>query len=254
MNRNITKFVQMRTKELEEQQNNLEYLIEEKTRALLKAERFSAIGELSGRLAHDLRNPLSVMKMSLDLIKQHPADAKISDSIITKRLGLIEQSIERISHQVDDVLDYVRHSPLKLSKASLREIILGSLNKITIPHNVTITVSDSDVAVNCDLVKLDAVFINIIVNAIQAISEEGGTIEIKISLDSNYAIVDIIDSGVGIPEEFKDKIFEPLFTTKQQGTGLGLASCKNIIEQHNGTISVKNNPTTFTIKFPQSLM
>ena len=157
MNRNITKFVQMRTKELEKQQNNLEYLIEEKTRALLKAERFSAIGELSGRLAHDLRNPLSVMKMSLDLIKQHPADAKISDDIITKRLGLIEQSIERISHQVDDVLDYVRNSPLKLSKASLREIILGSLNKIIIPDNVTITVSDSDVAVNCDLVKLDAV-------------------------------------------------------------------------------------------------
>ena len=253
MNQSITRFVKMRTKELEEQQSNLEYLIAEKTQALLKAERLSAIGELSGRLSHDLRNPLSVMKMSLDLIKQHPADTKISDDIITKRLGLIEQSIERISHQVDDVLDYVRNSPLRLSKASIKEIILSSIDKIVVPHDVVITVSDSDVVINCDLIKIDAVFVNIIINAIQAMPEGGGTIEIKIHSDSYYAIIDFVDSGTGIPEEFKDKIFEPLFTTKQKGTGLGLASCKNIIEQHNGTISVKNNPTTFTIKFPKTL-
>jgi signal transduction histidine kinase len=250
INKNLTQFVKLRTKELENQRNNLEYLVEEKTQAALKTERLSVIGELSGRLAHDLRNPLSVMKMSIDLIKQHPGDAKISDDIITKRLQLIEKSIERISHQVDDVLGYVRNSPLKSSAISIREIILGSIDKVNVPHDVKITVSNSDVIVSCDSIKLDAVFINLIVNAIQAMPQ-GGTIEIKIKSDSDNAVIDFIDSGIGIPKEFLDKIFEPLFTTKQKGTGLGLASCKNIIEQHNGKISVHNNPTTFTISLPK---
>ena len=250
INKNLTQFVKLRTQELEKQRNNLEYLVEEKTQAVLKTERLSVIGELSGRLAHDLRNPLSVMKMSIDLIKQHPGDAKISDDIITKRLQLIEKSIERISHQVDDVLEYVRNSPLKSSAISIREIILGSIDKVNVPHDVKITVSDSDIIVSCDSIKLDAVFINLIVNAIQAMPQ-GGTIEIKIKSDSDNAVIDFIDSGIGIPKEFLDKIFEPLFTTKQKGTGLGLASCKNIIEQHNGKISVHNNPTTFTIRLPK---
>ncbi|MBS3926912.1 MAG: GHKL domain-containing protein [Nitrosarchaeum sp.] len=251
INRNLTKFVQMRTIELEKQRSSLEELIEEKTQAVLKAERLSAIGELSGRLAHDLRNPLSVMKMSVDLIKQHPADAKISDTVITKRLELIEKSIDRISHQVDDVLGYVRNSPIKPTPVSLRELILTSIDKVHVPHDVIITVSDTDVIVSCDVVKIDAVFINLIVNAIQAMNQ-GGTLEINIKTYGDYAVIDFIDSGLGIPEDFINKIFEPLFTTKQKGTGLGLASCKNIIEQHNGSITVKNNPTTFTIKIPKT--
>jgi len=251
INRNLTKFVRMRTIELEKQRSSLEELIEEKTQAVLKAERLSAIGELSGRLAHDLRNPLSVMKLSVDLIKQHPADTKISDTIITKRLELIEKSIDRISHQVDDVLDYVRNSPLKPTSVSLRTLILASIDKVHVPHDVIITVSDADVIVTCDTVKIDAVFINLIINAIQAMNQ-GGTLEINIKTHGDYAVIDFIDSGLGIPEDFINKIFEPLFTTKQKGTGLGLASCKNIIEQHNGSITVKNNPTTFTIKIPKT--
>ena len=251
INKNLTQFVKIRTNELEEQRNNLEYLVKEKTQAVLKAERLSAIGELAGRLAHDFRNPLSVMKISLDLIKQHPPDAKISDDIITKRLELIEKSIGRISHQVDDVLGYVRNSPLQLTSMSLKSIILSSIDRINVPHDVKITISDSDVIANCDSVKMDIVFTNLIVNAIQEIPQ-GGTIEIIIKSNNNDAIIDFIDSGTGIPEEFIDQIFEPLFTTKQKGAGLGLASCKNIIEQHNGKISVKNNPTTFIVQLPKT--
>ena len=113
-------------------------------------------------------------------------------------------------------------------------------------------ISNHKLNIECDPIKLDAVFINLVVNSIQAL-HEGGTIEIKISEKDNLAILEFIDSGEGINQEDLDKVFEPLFTTKQKGTGLGLASCKNIIEQHNGEITVKNNPTTFTIILPKTI-
>ena len=252
INKNLARLVKMRTNELVEQRDNLENLIEEKTHEILKSERLSAIGELSGRLAHDLRNPLSVMKMSIDLIKQSPADSKLSDEKVMKRIDLIEKSIDRISHQVDDVLGYVRNSPLNLKNMSLKQLIENSIDKVNTPNDVKITLSKNDVNIDCDAVKLDAVFINLIVNSIQAM-QDGGTIDIKISEKNNLAILKFVDSGDGISDENISKIFEPLFTTKQKGTGLGLASCKNIIELHRGEISVENNPTTFTIILPKAL-
>ena len=246
---NLSRLVKMRTNELVEQRDNLENLVEEQTQEVLKSERLSAIGELSGRLAHDLRNPLSVMKMSVDMIKQTSADSKISDETVTKRINLIEKSIDRISHQVDDVLGYVRHSPLKLSEVLVDIIIKNSIDKINVPNDVEIIVSKKQVKINCDPEKLDAVFINLLVNSIQAM-HKGGKIEISIKEKNNIVVLEFVDSGDGIPDKDIDKVFEPLFTTKQKGTGLGLASCKNIIEQHQGEISVKNNPTTFIIKLP----
>ena len=250
INKNLSRLVKMRTTELVEQRDNLENLVEEKTQEVLKSERLSAIGELSGRLAHDLRNPLSVMKMSVDLIKQSSSDTKISDETVSKRINLIEKSIDRISHQVDDVLGYVRHSPLKLTEVLVDEIIKNSIDKINVPDDVEIIVSKNKIKMNCDVEKIDAVFINILVNSIQAM-HEGGKIEISIKEKDNLVILEFIDSGVGIPDKDLDKVFEPLFTTKQKGLGLGLASCKNIVEQHQGEISVKNNPTTFIITLPK---
>jgi len=250
INKNLSRMVKMRTTELTEQRDNLENLVEEKTQEVLKSERLSAIGELSGRLAHDLRNPLSVMKMSVDLIKQSSPDTKISDETVSKRINLIEKSIDRISHQVDDVLGYVRHSPLKLSEVLVDEIIKSSIDKINVPNDVEIIVSKNKIKMNCDVDKIDAVFINILVNSIQAM-HKGGKIEVTIKEKDNLVVLEFIDSGVGITDKDLDKVFEPLYTTKQKGTGLGLASCKNIIEQHQGEISVKNNPTTFIIKLPK---
>ena len=250
INKNLTKMVQMRTNELEDQRRNLENLVEEKTQEILKSERLSAIGELSGRLAHDLRNPLSVIKMSVDLIKQNSNNATISDTTITKRLDLIEKSIERMSHQVDDVLGFVRNSPIKLSETSLRNLAISSIAKINIPENIEIKVEDTDYKINCDSTKLDAVFINLIINAIQAMPN-GGKITIRIKPSKSDVLIDFENSGEPIPNEIMNKVFDPLFTTKQTGTGLGLASCKNIVELHGGTISVQNNPTTFTIKLPK---
>jgi signal transduction histidine kinase len=97
---------------------------------------------------------------------------------------------------------------------------------------------------------MEIVFGNILLNSIQAIGDNAGQIYIRYAKKADSAIIEIVDSGAGIPQEHISKIFDPLFTTKQKGTGLGLTSCKNIIEQHGGTISAKNAPTTFTIVLP----
>lgn len=93
-------------------------------------------------------------------------------------------------------------------------------------------------------------YLFLIYNGIQAIRGTG-QIDIEISDDENEIIIKVIDTGIGIPDRYVENIFEPLFTTKQSGTGLGLVSVKSIVEQHNGTITTKNNPTTFTMIFPK---
>jgi signal transduction histidine kinase len=98
--------------------------------------------------------------------------------------------------------------------------------------------------------KMNVVLINLIYNAIQAV-EDTGEIDVSISKTNTEIIIKVTDSGPGITIKPIAKIFDPLITSKQKGTGLGLASVKNIITQHNGTISVSNNPTTFIIKIPQ---
>ncbi|MEX0862350.1 sensor histidine kinase [Nitrosopumilus sp.] len=235
-------------KNLEHKTTELKHLSEES----IKSERLSAIGELSARLAHDLRNPLSVIKMSVDLLKNTTSDSRISDPQITSRIDLIDKSVDRIAHQVDDVLDYVRHSPLKISHVSLRQLVLSSVEKIKIPKDIQIKIFEKNIEFDCDPIKLEAVFINLIMNAIQAIPDTGN-VEIKINEKNDYVLLEFIDSGDDLSDENVDKIFEPLFTTKQKGTGLGLAICKNIIEQHGGTIRVKTHPTTFIVTLPNKI-
>ena len=118
------------------------------------------------------------MKMSIDLLKQSPADSKLSDENVTKRINLIEKSIDRISHQVDDVLGYVRNSPLNLENISLRELVQNSIDKVNVPNDVKIELPKNNVNIDCDTLKIDAVFINLIINSIQAM-HDGGKLRLK---------------------------------------------------------------------------
>ena len=97
---------------------------------------------------------------------------------------------------------------------------------------------------------MEIVFINMLLNSVESIKNEG-RIKIDVKESSKETLIQICDSGSGIPEKYLEKIFDPLVTLKERGTGLGLASCKNIIESHGGKISAKNNPTTFTIILPK---
>ncbi|EGG42337.1 Signal transduction histidine kinase [Candidatus Nitrosarchaeum limnium SFB1] len=237
--------------ELIKKKNDLEMELDQKTKQLIQSERFSAIGELSSRLAHDLRNPLAVIKATIDLLKQKSIAQ--SDTYTTERLELVSDSIFRMTHQIDGVLDYVRKTPITKETHSLRKIIQNSLIPIKIPANVTIILPENDIMYKCDSIKMDIVFGNLFLNSIQAIGKEQGQIIIKIGETANSVIMEIQDSGKGVENDQVEQIFEPLFTTKQEGTGLGLSSVKSIVEQHKGTITFRNNPSTFTMTFPKEL-
>ena len=166
--------------------------------------------------------------------------------------GRLRRAMNRMSHQVDDVLDFVRTSDLKLEPYSVLDIINIVKDGITIPSDVKVTSDQEDVRINCDYRKIEAVFTNLLLNAIQAI-ENNGEVKIRIIDNADDVLVAFEDSGPGIEPEALSKIFDPLFTTKQLGTGLGLSICKNIVEQHGGSITVKNNPTTFLVRLPKNL-
>ncbi|WP_238549797.1 sensor histidine kinase [Candidatus Nitrosotenuis chungbukensis] len=237
--------------ELEERKNQLEIEVEEKTKRILDSEKLSAIGELSARLAHDIKNPLTTIKSTVKLLKTF--QGKPIDEYVMKRFDMMDESIFRISHQVDGVLDYIKKTPLQMEPSSLINIIKVSIMPLTIPKNVQINLPNTDITLKCDSIKMEVVFGNIILNSVQAIGDNPGKIYVRYVETSDYVIIEVADSGPGIPPEILDRVFDPLFTTKQRGTGLGLSSCKNIIEQHGGNMSVKNTPTTFTIRLPNLL-
>jgi two-component system sensor histidine kinase HydH len=219
------------------------------TEALQREERLMVIGELSARIAHDLRNPLGIIKNALELIEMSSNDQM--DEKLKKRIALIKKASERMSRQITDVLDFSRTRELQLEKTSLKNILDSALKSITI-QQVKITKPKNDISIICDNKQLEVVFTNILINAIQAM-ENSGEIKVKITENKNDVSIEIEDSGPGIPDDKVGQIFDPLFTTKSTGTGLGLVSCKNIIEQHQGTITVKNNPTIFEIKLPKKV-
>jgi len=217
-----------------------------------KIKRLTAIGELSARIAHDLRNPMSVITNTLELLEME-SDIKHNKKIQNK-FKRIDRAVTRINHQVENVLDFVKNKPLQFENTSLFSILDYVIDKINIPSDVTIFLPKKDVEIYCDFEKLEIVFINLITNAIQAMSNKG-EINITINDEVDHITVEVDDSGPGIPEAHLSKIFDPLFTTRQIGTGLGLPSCKNIIEKHGGTIEVKtifHKGTYFVISLPKN--
>jgi len=216
-----------------------------------KMKRLSAIGELSARIAHDLRNPLGVIKNSIEIMKiRNPS----MDEKSKNDLSRLDRAVTRMTHQIDEVLDYVTPKPLNLSDNSLTNIINLSLERMIRPDTVKINLPENDLVIRCDAEKLEIVFANLITNAIQAMNDKG-EINIRIIDDQNEALIEVEDTGPGMTAEIMAKIFDPLFTTKQTGTGLGLVSCKSVIEHHGGIIHVKSEigkGTTFTIKLPKS--
>jgi signal transduction histidine kinase len=215
-----------------------------------RSSKFTLVGEMSSKMVHDIKNPLTVIKAQVDLLKLRYS--KEEDTTLLNSLERMSQAVNGITNHINDILNFIRETPSTFEDNSLLKILNESISFINKPDNISIEMPANDLIISCDATKLQRVFTNIIVNSTQAL-DKGGTITIQISEQDGYAVVQIRDTGPGIPPDILPKIFEPLFTTKKDGTGLGLSTCKKIIEEeHSGLIFAKNNPTTFSIKIPKS--
>ncbi|WKT57946.1 ATP-binding protein [Candidatus Nitrosotenuis chungbukensis] len=197
-----------------------------------KIKRLQVIGELTSRISHDIRNPLAMIKNGLEMIRI--AEYQNTSDRTRDWLERIGRGVERINYQVENVLDYVSPRPLRLVESTVSKIIGDSIEDVAVPDTVKIQVI-GDSAIQCDTNKIQIVFVNLISNAIQAMSGVGA-ITIQTAQDGNEIKITVTDTGPGIPLKNMSKIFDPLFTTRQIGTGLGLPSCKAILEQHGGSI------------------
>ena len=213
-----------------------------------KKEKLTVIGQLSSNIAHDIRNPLGTIKNSGVIIEKENND---NNEIISREINRINLSVRRISHQIEEVLNYVRTTPLVLKSHSINQTLQEAIDTLIIPENITITTPKNDVTIKFDHEKILIVFVNIILNAIQSIGETKGEININTHETESQVTIEFKNSGPDIPTKDLKHIFDTLFTTKLEGTGLGLSSCKNIVEQHKGKIFATSNPVKFLIRLPR---
>jgi len=221
---------------------------------IFQAEKLAALGQLSAGIAHEINNPLFVISGRLVMLKGEKLASKFAETI-----DLIDSQVNRIRKLVDRVLKFARKSALTLEPVDINEIIELALPLALYNNLPSVEVKIEKIfeknipKISGDLDQLQEVFLNIIINAYQSMPE-GGVIKITTSnFQNRYALIQITDTGMGIPETNLKNIFMPFFSTKGQGTGLGLSICHNIIKNHNGSIELEsriNQGTTFTVKLP----
>jgi len=257
MHRDITERREMERK-LQEYAEHLEEMVEERTRELresqerlIKSERLAAIGQLATMVGHDLRNPLSSIQNACYYLKMKLSSSK--DEKIKKMFEVIENEINYTNNIVKDLLEFSRVKKPELKKVDIISSIRDALTQLEFPKNIKIITKFGKVpAIEADLDQLRRIFQNIALNGAQAMPD-GGRLTVSTRKNGDFVEVAFTDTGVGIPEENMDKLFTPLFTTKAQGAGLGLAICKNLVEGHNGRIEARSKVgegSTFTVRLP----
>ena len=243
--------------ELEEYARHLEELVRERTEKLKAAERFAAIGETAGMVGHDIRNPLQAITSDVflaetDLIAIPESEAKNS---IQESLSEIEKCTDYINKIVADLQDFARPLRPNTEETDLKLVIEDLLKKNCLPENIKVTVKvDAEASkVVADSTFINRIMCNLVTNAVQAMPK-GGKLTVNVYKNANDTIITVKDTGVGIPESVKSKLFTPMFTTKSKGQGFGLAVVKRMTEALGGTVtfeSQEDKGTTFMIHLPQ---
>jgi len=219
---------------------------------LVRKERLAVMGEVAAIIGHELRNALAAMSHSAFIL-----GSRTDDAASQKHIGIINSQISSSNKTIADILNYVRNREPMLSRCSLAELVADVLETIKTPERILLRVDipDNFPEILLDQDDMKRAFINLFSNAFDAMPD-GGTLTIKAGMiDPMTVEIQISDTGVGIPKEKLDKLFTPLFTTKPNGTGLGLLVVKRAIERHQGTVrveSVEGLGTTFRILLPIS--
>jgi len=227
---------------------------------LHQAEKGAVVGRLAAAIAHEIRNPLNYINLTLDHLRSSfaPTDPNKRATFV-QLTDQLKTEVARINRHISDFLKYSRPSKLELQPVDLRveaedalRLVEGRAEECGIETKI---VQDGLLPpVMADRESLRSVFTNLVINAVEAINGAGGSVSIKLSNpEANSVKVEISDSGCGIAAEDISKVFEPYFSTKETGTGLGLAIVKKAVDDHGGTISVaskQGSGTTFTIILP----
>ncbi|MBI5407844.1 MAG: HAMP domain-containing protein [Nitrospirae bacterium] len=218
----------------------------------VRTEKLCAIGEFSAGVAHEIKNPLASIKMLMQALehKKQPLSGK--------HLGIIQEEIDRIDRIIKQFLALARPAKTEKKDVNINDVLEEVIVLIRPKMEQSAIRLDKRLPPGLPLIKgntdaLKQVFINIILNSIQAMDEEGGTLTIETAARNGTLSAVIKDTGIGIPEKNLKKIFEPFFTTKEDGTGMGLALTCAIVNDHSGKIDIKSTPkigTTITLELP----
>ena len=252
--------------ELAKYREQLEDLVEERTselkeaqEELLQSERLATLGRLTATVSHELRNPLATIQTALFSVEDSLENNNYSQ--VLRPLELAERSISRCVNIIEELNNYARVKELNISDTSVDDWLRTVVEEQTIPDNISCELNlSSNVWASFDQEKLRQVAVNLITNAIHALQEKNSdSKKLQISthiLNDKYEIR-FSDNGVGMSEEVKEKVFEPLFSTKGFGVGLGMVIVKNIIDQHQGEINIESkvgSGTTITLILPINIL
>jgi nitrogen fixation/metabolism regulation signal transduction histidine kinase len=205
-----------------------------------RKERLAALGEMSARIAHEIRNPLVSIDSVVQLLKEELGDEQQQD------LQLISKEVGRLHAIVSDFLGFARPKRVQATKGNLSALLREGARQITPQYEekgVTLELSEvEDVpGVTFDQNGMKQVLLNVLLNALDA-SPEGSQVTASAGCEDDFVFLCVDDEGTGISEEAQESLFHPFFSTKSRGTGLGLAVCKTIVEEHGGKIELMNRP------------
>jgi histidine kinase len=237
---------------------------------LIQASKMATLGEMATGIAHELNQPLSVMKTASSFcIKKISAKQKIEDEILENLLTKIDKNVDRANQIINHMRQFARKSDLALGRIQVNDVLLKAFEifsqQLKLKGIEVVWDLDQDLPmISGDPGRLEQVFINLLINARDAIEDRWGvkeragsdkTITIKTRVHMRSVIVEVYDTGMGIPASISDKIFEPFFTTKEvgKGTGLGLSISYGIVKECGGTIRARSNPdqgACFMLTFP----
>jgi len=216
--------------------------------------RMAAIGQLTSGVGHEVKNPINAIVVHLELLRNKMS---AQDSPAFRHLDVIQNEIQRLDRVVQTLVDFSRPVELKPHDQDLRRIV----NSVLMLASVELETRDvqviNEVPAHPVIVKVDAdlmrqALLNVVLNGAQAMLT-GGTLRVRLAEDSRWALLSVSDEGEGIPEDIRSKIFNLYFTTKKEGSGIGLAMTYRIIQLHNGQVDVESHigqGTTFTLKIP----